>query len=307
MDLKTLGWDFYKPSLKENLNIDEENIARVAVENRGGYLLYAKSGELEGIIQGKFMRLAKTEAQYPKVGDWVEIKKLPGEQKAIIENILPRISKLSRRRISKDRSEVHKNQEEQIIATNVDLVFIVQSLDNDYSLERLERYVEAVFQGESRPVILLNKCDLASDGEIRKQEILDAYSKIEVMLISAKNGQGLEDVRKLIVTGSTVVFVGSSGVGKSTLVNALLGVDLQKIQETRFDDNKGKHTTTRREMFLLPNGGVLIDTPGMRELAPWKDETDFQKSKAKNKAKTAVRDGRNRRKLIKRAEYNKDK
>jgi len=305
MNLDALGWNLYKQILTEE--IEQENVARVAVENRGGYLLYSNFGELEGIIQGKFMRLATLEVDYPKVGDWALIEKLQGENKAIIKKVLPRKTKLSRRRISKDRSEIHQNQEEQIIATNVDFVFVMQSLDKDFSLERLARYLEAVSQGGSTPVILLNKCDLVLDGEDKKQEIMDMHPGIEVLLISAKDGQGLNEVRNIIADGVTVVFVGSSGVGKSTLVNTLLGIDLQKIQETRLDDGKGRHTTTRREMFLLSSGAVLIDTPGMRELAPWKEETEFQKSKAKSKAKTAIKESRNRRKVIKRPEYSKDK
>lgn len=305
MKLNELDWEKYSQSLK-NLEINEENVARVAVENRGGYLLYSNWGELTGIVQGKFIKKAKVEGDYPKVGDWVKISKLQGENKAIIEEILPRFSKLSRRRISKDRSEINNNQEEQIIATNIDTVFIVQGLDADFSLERLRRYLEAVKSGGAHPVVLLNKCDLIENPAEKKAEVLAENPDEEIIFVSAKTGHGLVEVKNLIDEKS-VVFVGSSGVGKSTLINALLGIDLQKIQDVRLDDSKGRHTTTKREMFLLQSGGILIDTPGMRELEPWVQQTEFEQESSKNSAKRKVKNGRRARTLIKRPEFRKDK
>ncbi|MDD5464047.1 MAG: ribosome small subunit-dependent GTPase A [Candidatus Moranbacteria bacterium] len=260
MNLKTLGWDLYKQFLPEN--IDKENIARVAVENRGSYLLYAESGELEGIIQGKFMRSAESEADYPKVGDWVLIEKLQGEDKAVIKSVLPRKTKISRKRAGEDVAE-------QIIAANVDIVFIVQGLDGDFNISRLERYVAMSKEGGCEPVVILNKADLIADAQAKLEEVSQKISGVRIFPVSAQNGQGVEDVRKIVQEGLSVVFVGSSGVGKSTLVNALLGMDLQKTQEVRLDDSRGRHTTTKREILLLPSGGVLIDTPGMRELGLW--------------------------------------
>ncbi|EKE19576.1 MAG: GTPase [uncultured bacterium] len=260
MELKTLGWDLYSQSLQENT--EEENVARVAVENRGGYLLYAKIGELEGIVQGKFIRSAKDETAYPKVGDWVSIEKLQGENKAIIKEILPRRSKISRKRAGEDIVE-------QIIATNIDIAFIVQGMDGDFNIGRLERYVAMAKEGECEPVILLNKSDLAPDAEDKMKQVQSAMPGMKIFLVSAINGTGIDQVRALIGKNETVVFVGSSGVGKSTLVNALLGLDLQKTQEVRLDDSRGRHTTTKRELIFLPSGGLLIDTPGMRELGLW--------------------------------------
>ncbi|KKQ45686.1 MAG: hypothetical protein US63_C0012G0021 [Candidatus Moranbacteria bacterium GW2011_GWC2_37_8] len=306
MDLEILGWRRYSQSQKNIENFSLENIARVAVENRGGYLLYSQFGELEGIVQGKFIKKAEKESDYPKVGDWVNIVKLQGEQKAVIESILPRFSKLSRRRISKDRSEINKQQEEQIIATNIDIVFIMQGLDADFSLERLNRYMEAVKNGGAHPVVLLNKCDLIKNPTEKKADVLAENPGGEIFLVSAKTGHGLAEVKNLI-SEKSVVFVGSSGVGKSTLANALLGIDLQKIQEVRVNDSKGRHTTTKREMFLLSSGGILIDTPGMRELEPWEKQTEFAQEKAKNNAKRKIKNGRLARALIKRPEFTKDK
>jgi ribosome biogenesis GTPase / thiamine phosphate phosphatase len=269
MNLKDLGWKKYREKLEDAEKLDQENIGRVAVENRGGYLLYTEMGELEGIMRGKFMNLAKLESQYPKVGDWVIFEKLAGEQKAIITSILPRQSKLSRRRVAKDREAILDKKEEQIIATNLDLVFVVQGLDGDFNLSRLERYVAMAKEGDCQPVILLNKCDVASDNQAQFAQVKKALPEVELLLISAKAEIGLEKVRALIGKGISVVFVGSSGAGKSTLINKLLGSNSQGTNEVRADDSKGKHTTTKREMILLPEGGILIDTPGMRELGLW--------------------------------------
>lgn len=257
-----MGWNRYKLYLSEKENIEQENIARVAVENRGGYLLYSEEGELEGIVQGKFMRNASSEIDYPKVGDWVVIEKLPGEAKAIVKEVLPRFSKISRKRAGEDVAE-------QIIAANVDIAFIVQGLDGDFNVSRLERYVAMAKEGGCEPIILLNKCDLVVEAQTKLEEIKQLLPGVKIFLISAKTNFGLEAVRELITVGLAVVFVGSSGAGKSTLVNALLGTNRQKTDVIRLDDSKGRHTTTKRELIVLPTGGVLIDTPGMRELGLW--------------------------------------
>lgn len=269
MDLKTLGWDLYKKSLIED--IDEKKVARVAVENRGGYLLYAEIGELEGIIQGKFMRSAKSEVDYPKVGDWVLIEKLQGEAKAIIKSVLPRLTKISRKRAGEDVAE-------QIISANVDIAFVVQGLDGDFNIGRMERYVAMAKEGGCEPIILMNKCDLITDAELKLGEVEKLLPGVKVFLVSAKSNAGVEKVRSLISIGTSVVFVGSSGAGKSTLVNALLGTERQKTDEIRLDDSKGRHTTTKRELIVLPTGGVLIDTPGMRELGLWASESALREA-----------------------------
>jgi ribosome biogenesis GTPase len=269
MDLRMLGWDFYKESLTEK--IEGDNVARVAIENRGGYLLYSEYGELEGIIQGKFMRSASSEIDYPKVGDWVLIEKLSGENKAIIKKVLPRISKISRKRAGEDVVE-------QIIATNIDIAFIVQGLDGDFNIGRIERYVTMAKEGGCEPIILLNKCDILSDNSEKLKEIQQLFLGVKIFLVSAVSKYGIDDVAALVAVGRSVVFVGSSGVGKSTLINALLGTDRQKTDDIRTDDSKGRHTTTKRELIVLPSGGLLIDTPGMRELGLWASESSLNEA-----------------------------
>ena len=265
MQLDNLGWKQYKKGLAQENSFPEENVARVAIENRGGYSLYSPSGELEGIMRGKFMRGKKANSAYPKVGDWVIFEKLIGEKKAIIESILPRISQLSRNKVG----EVF---EEQIIAANIDIVFIVQGLNGDFNLSRLERYVTMAHEGNCEPIILLNKCDAINDAQEKISTAKKSLSGIKIFLVSARDGIGIEHVQSLIDPGVSLVFVGSSGAGKSTIINRLLGANRQKTGTTRTDDSKGRHTTTRRELILLENGGIIIDTPGMRELGIWTQE-----------------------------------
>lgn len=259
MVLEDLGWELYKKNLPQKIDVLDEQIARVAVENRGSYLLYSPLGELAGIMRGKFMRGKKANSAYPKVGDWVVFEKLAGEKKAVIKSVLPRASQIARKKAG-------ENSEEQIIATNIDIVFIVQGLDNDFNLGRLERYLALALEGNCEPVILLNKSDTVPDAQEKFEQTRQAFPKIKVFLTSATQGFGIDQLQQLIAKGISLVFVGSSGTGKSTLINKLLGTHRQKTGAIRMDDGKGKHTTTKRELIVIETGGVLIDTPGMREL-----------------------------------------
>jgi ribosome biogenesis GTPase len=261
-NLNLLGWEKYAADL--NLEIEKTSIARVIIETKGRYVLASELGELAGMVQGKFIRQAKTEADYPKVGDWVLIEKLTGEQKAIIKEIFPRKSKLSRKRAGEEIQQ-------QIIAANVDYVFIVQSLE-DYNLKRLERYIAMANEGNCKPVVILNKSDLVTDAQEKYQEAKKNLNGVEVILVSMKNFEGKKEIEEIAKTGSTIALVGMSGAGKSTIINSLLEENLQKTNEVRTTDSKGRHTTTRRELFVMPNGAILIDTPGMRELGLWAKE-----------------------------------
>jgi ribosome biogenesis GTPase len=259
MNINEYGWPSYFKKLEENHSgyaIEEQTLARVGIENRSSFLLYSSFGEIQGILRGKFLSSVH-ESDLPKVGDWVAIQKLPNEDKAIVESVLPRNSKLSRGL---------ENNQEQIIATNIDRIFIVQALDNDFNLRRLERYIITAKSSGCDYSIVLNKVDLDDNPQEKIDEIKKIAPEILIFAISAKKSLGMAELSKIIEPGSTVVFIGSSGVGKSTIINNLIGSDQLATQEVRLDDSKGKHTTTKRELILLANGSLLIDTPGIREL-----------------------------------------
>ncbi len=235
---------------------------RIAIENKSNYSVWTDSGERTGILRGKMLK-AKDSNELPKVGDWVHYSELPGEEKIVIEDVMPRETKISR---------MSPDGEEQVIVTNVDYVFVIQGLPDDFNLRRLERYLTIVRQGGSKPVVILNKIDLNADFH----EMVDAAKEVagaaQVIPLSAKTGAGLEQLQEIMKDGTTIAFLGSSGVGKSSLVNAIVGDDTQATQEIRESDGKGRHTTTKREMIKLLSGAILIDTPGMRELGMWDQE-----------------------------------
>lgn len=236
--------------------------ARVCVVHKGAYTLISEFGELAGEVSGKFLYNASSEADYPAVGDWVMVKVMQEEGKAVIHSVLPRKTKFSRK-----VSGITTN--EQIIATNIDYVFIVVSLNNNFSLERIERYLVMAWESGAAPVIILSKADLCEDIEEYIREAKAAAAGIPVHAISVVTGYGLEPLRQYFKDGSTVAFLGSSGVGKSTLINYFMGTEKQKVQSINESFEKGRHTTTHRELMRLPEGGLMIDTPGMRELQLW--------------------------------------
>ena len=261
-DLQTLGWNEFFEGAFAPYKTAGFTVGRVTEEHRGAYKVFTESEELLAEITGRIRHEATGRADYPAVGDWVVLEKLPNEKRASIQVVLPRRSKFSRKAAG-------KNVDEQIVATNIDTVFLVQSLNQDYSLRRLERYLVVAFESGASPVIILNKADLCDDAEEKKLEVEAIASGVPVHLISAKFEKGIEQLQEYLQIGRTIAFLGSSGVGKSTLINRLLGADRQKIKEVREGDDKGRHTTTYRELIVLESGGLLIDTPGMRELQLW--------------------------------------
>ena len=257
MDLNDLGWLQYERKAKPHLTT--ETVGRIGVEHKTNFVLHTTHGDITGIIQGKFRHTATSATEYPKVGDWVIYEKLPTEDKAIIKAVLPRYSVIARKAAGDPEAT-------QIITTNVDTLFIVFGLDQDFNAPLLERYLSMAFEGNVQPIVILNKLDAAKFSQQVVQEVQTIAPEAQVYTISAKTTIGLHQVEALIEPGKTITFVGPSGAGKSTLVNALLGSEIQTTGAVRLSDAKGKHTTTRREMFILPSGGILIDTPGIREL-----------------------------------------
>jgi ribosome biogenesis GTPase len=261
-DLTKLGWNEFFAEHISSLESAGFEIGRVALENRHQYLLYTKSGEVIGETTGRLLHYADTPADLPKVGDWVLFQPFPEEEKVIIHQVLPRKSIFSRKIVG-------RKVEEQVVATNVDTVFIIQGLDNDFNPRRIERYLVMVFEGNSKPVIVLNKADICPELEDKIEEVKKIAPNVPIIPLSAQTGAGIEELKSLILPGSTYVFTGSSGVGKSTLLNKLFSKEIQLTSDVRGNDSRGRHTTTSRKMFILPDGGLLIDTPGMREIQLW--------------------------------------
>jgi ribosome biogenesis GTPase len=259
-DLKDLGWDDGWASAFAAFAADDLVPARVAIEFNYIYRAVAESGELQVQHSGKLRHEAET---LSAVGDWVAVRPTAGEATGTIEAILPRRSKFSR----KVAGELTV---EQIVAANIDTVFLVMGLDGDYNPRRLERYLLLAYQSGASPVVILNKSDVADHLAEDMDEIQALTVGIPVHAMSAKDNTGLEVVTGYLGPGRTGALLGSSGVGKSTIVNALIGEERFKTRDVREHDSRGRHTTRHRNLIVLPERrGLLIDTPGMRELQLW--------------------------------------
>jgi ribosome biogenesis GTPase / thiamine phosphate phosphatase len=271
MDLEHFGWnDFFA----ENFRSFAErgySVGRVYLENRRSFWLYSEFGEIKADVSGKMTYRADSRADFPAVGDWVVFRVREDQSKAVIHAVLPRKSKFSRK-------VPGSSIEEQIVATNIDTVMLVSGLDNDFNLRRIERYLVMVSASGAVPVIVLNKADLCAELDLRLAEVTRIAPNVPVIIISAKNDEHLTAIGSYINAGETVALLGSSGVGKSTITNHLLGDARQKVQEVRTGDDRGRHTTTKRELIALPGGGLIIDTPGMRELQLWVSEEGLENS-----------------------------
>ena len=262
MDLALLGWDsFFADAFTEHRARGWEP-ARVATEDKHHYTVVGEAGDVIAVIAGKLHHTRGSNTALPKVGDWVAVARQPGEAKAVIHAVLPRRTTLTRKTTGR---EVRA----QVLATNIDLAFIVAALDETFNLRRLERFLVMVHEGGARPVVVLNKADLCADVEARHAGARQAVGDTPIVIVSAKTRKGIGQLNEFIRPGSTVVFIGTSGVGKSSLINRLNGEATQPTLEVRASDAKGRHATTWRELIPLPNGGLVIDTPGMREFHMW--------------------------------------
>jgi len=260
--LQDLGWTDSHTTDFEPYAAEGLVPARVAAQHRGQYDLFSELGELRGVAAGRLSHEASGIGDLPAVGDWVAMAARPEEGTAVINAVLPRRTKFSRKVAS-------QASQEQVLAANVDTVFLLMSLNEDFNLRRLERYVTMAWESGAQPVIVLTKTDLYPDWLSRVLEVEAIAFGLPVHAISSVTGEGLDLVRSHLAPGQTIVLLGSSGVGKSTLVNTLAGEELLATQEIREDDGEGRHTTTHRQLVLLPGGGMVLDTPGLRELQLW--------------------------------------
>jgi ribosome biogenesis GTPase len=260
-----LGWNSYFESKRVELNLADSHVARVIAEYKGAYKVKNENGEFLAKITGKQIFKAASREDYPAVGDWVVISGLDHEQ-AVIQAILPRRSMI--KRVFGDKNRTGEKDDVQIIATNVDAAFIVQSVGRDFNVNRLERYLALVEDPAIQPVIIINKTDLISAEELtsRVSEIRSRLADIDVIATSTATGEGLDELKSRIEKGKTYCFFGSSGVGKSSIINRLLGKDDIRTGDISAYSERGKHITTGREMYFLGSGGIVIDNPGTREV-----------------------------------------
>ena len=263
--LYKLGWSQH---FQEGFEVysDKGYIAgRIVAAYMHMYKASTEYGELSVEISGKLRFEVLASQDYPAIGDWVVISPRPEEMAGTIHGILQRCSKFSR--TVSDRTE-----DEQIIAANIDTVFIVNSLNSNFNLRRIERYLTLAWESGANPVIILSKADLCNDVEEKYNLVKEIAFGVPIHVVSSVSKEGLGEINQYLIEGKTVVLLGSSGVGKSTLVNELTGEHGQKVQDISRIEDKGRHTTTSRELIILKSGAMLIDTPGMRQLHLWEGE-----------------------------------
>ncbi|REE57468.1 ribosome biogenesis GTPase [Paenibacillus taihuensis] len=245
--------------------------ARVIAQFTNQYRIMTAGGELSAEVSGKFQFQASARSEFPAVGDWVAAAPMAGEKRAIIHGVLPRRSAMIRRAAG-------SVPEEQVIGSNIDTLFIVGALNGDYNVSRIERYLVLAWESGATPVVLLTKADLCDTVELSIAEVEAAAPGVPVHAVSAVADIGRDALSPYLQPGRTIAVTGSSGVGKSTLLNWLAGDELMQTQGIREDDARGRHTTTHRELFPLPGGFIMMDTPGMRELQLWDSADGWQEA-----------------------------
>jgi ribosome biogenesis GTPase len=262
MSLIEWGWNSYFEGCWEEYRESGWVAARVVSQQRGLWRVIGEFAECWAEASGTLRAASEAGGDWPAAGDWVAVEILSGGGRPLIHKVLPRRSKFARK-------VAGRRIEEQVIAANVDTAFVVMALDGDFNVRRLERFLAQCWESGAKSAIVLNKSDDCGDVAARVAEVESIAAGVAIFAVSARTGDGLQALNDLLAPGQTIVLLGSSGVGKSTLLNHFLQRDAQTVQPVRASDSRGRHTTTSRDLFALPGGALLIDTPGLRELQLW--------------------------------------
>ena len=271
MSLAVYGWNKTWAERLAAVDCGSGVAARVLSEHRDVYRVHTGSKHLPARVSGRLRHDSSNAADLPAVGDWVVVEHSGEDSDALIQVVLPRMSTFS-------RQTAGKRTDEQIVAANVDTVWIVSAFDSDLNPARLERYVTLVWQSGASPAVVLAKADLSQAPESVVASLTARMVGVPVHAVSVLDGAGLEALGDYLTPGSTIALLGSSGVGKSTLINRLAGSEVMRTASVRESDGKGRHTTTHRQLVLLPSGALLLDTPGMRELQLWSADEALERS-----------------------------
>lgn len=273
MDLASLGWNRGFQVEFEELKRANSFPARVSIVSRDRYTLISEREEMIAELPGAFRHKASSLADFPAVGDWVAVERETKDHTALIYAVLPRRSSFSRKAVLGG-----EKTDEQVLAANIDTVFITVGLDENYSINRIERYLAIAYDSGAMPVIILNKRDVAEDPDSLVDEVEQVAYGVPVHAVSARENHGIDGILSHFETGKTGVFLGSSGVGKSSLINRILGEERLTTTDVRASDSRGRHTTTHRELIVLPQGGIVIDTPGLRGIAAFEDRGGIERA-----------------------------
>jgi len=260
--LVSLGWSQTWSQAFEPWHAAGHAPGRISSDHQHIYRVFTELGELVAAVSGRLRHEAQAAANFPVVGDWVALSPRPGERRATIHGVLPRSSRFSRK-------VAGEQAEEQVVAANVDTVLLVAGLDANFNPRRIERALLLARDSGARPVVILSKADLCDRLDERLRQTQSIAAGVPVHALSPKRREGIQALAPYLLPGQTLALLGSSGVGKSTLINALLGEERQRTREVRLADSRGRHTTTHRELIPLPGGALVIDTPGMREMQLW--------------------------------------